>query len=582
MSLVPRLPTFKFATEAELLAAGESTGIEAGDLAFAVDTLTIYSCADPAAPTWNLVSGEGTVVNSSGYDLSDASVYADAQIPIPSPDGFPGWYYSNDVIVPAPRNKINWYFYASERQPGVITLAELEGLYALVVVTTIADPIFLQAYTKPEGPGDAGSFYRSRLTYLQPDPATSTPTPGIYLFHAAGLDVTNIFPGYPRVSCPLDPATSNGPQAPTEELLLANIATNSGAPPGTLDFSVSQVGLQSSNEGRANFALQANDLSPRTFRDFSGTAVDVRPFETLVITDDGSGTPLDISTFLPRSLGEQTAVFFPDGNPTQPVNIETLAGAIVYGPDGQASDGLGSTLAYAAGALPAGTQIVWRGTPLTTGPSGQPGTWVLVGTNYDTANVVPPTPSWPETLAVGQRTEGVMPTLQERTGFDPATEARDQIHTYWSSSGGPGGEAPPQAAVSNDEGYPTASYIVPIYAEEAAAGASNEIVAVLLEDGSIDGCEAIVQVNLVAKLVSTAGGAPSAANLKFKTTVWVDSQLGLLQQLDTAAGDVTSFEVTNDSNRIVLTYTDNTPSAVGNVTIHGMAMVQAATKVPLS
>jgi len=582
MTLVPSLPTFQFLTEAALLAAGESIGIEAGRLAFAIDTENIFVCVDPASspPVWSQVTGEippeMVLVNNESYGLSDASVYQDGQIPVPSPTGIGGWAYNNAVLEVAPRDKINWYFYSSQRQPTPITLGELTGVYALVVVNDITDPIFLQVYTKPEGPGavppDAGSFYRSRLTYLQP---AAPLTPGIYLFHSEGYDVTGIFPEYPRVSCPLDPATTQGPQDPTEEILLAGLATNSGAAAGSIDIIARQVGLESSNLGRSNFGLEVDDLSPRIIRTLGDGSIPalIGAFETVIFNDDGGGSTVQTSVGTPLSYAEEKALYLPSGNPTQEVVIETGLGVLAVGPDGQTAIAP-TTLTYPAGSLAAGTQITWRGFP----PDAATGVgprWLLSGTNYDTTGGVPSTPSWPETLAVGQETEGVMPTLQERAAFTPATEARDQLHTYWSGTGGT-----PEAAVNGTDDNQTASYMLPIFGEVAVSGGSTTTdVAVLVEAGDPNGFQAIIRVQLAVKQVGTG---PSDENLKFVTTVWFDSGLGVLENLGPTLGDSGSFDVVNVGGTAVLQFTDATPTATGVAIIHGMADVQVVTKIPLS
>ena len=577
-----RLPTWQFQTLADLTNL-DGLGVSAGDLALVLEDNNLYRSVDPnlSSPTWDPVTEDVpedmVEVNNEGYGLSDATVFADGQIPVPSTTGLPGWAYSNAVLEDAPKNKINWYFFSSQRQPTPTTLGDLDGVYALVQVNDIEDPIFLQVYTTPEGSGavppDAGSFFRSRITYIQP----ATPlTPGIYLFHSAGYDVTGIFPEYPRVECAVDPGTTVGPQDPTETILLANIATNSGAAAGSIDIVVRQTGIQTANLGRSNFSLEVDDLSPRLVREFGEGVLpaEIGPFETVIFTDTPAGTPGSVTTSLgtPTSYAEQKAFFLPFGNPSKEVVITLGTGVEAFGPDGQSVVEPG-TLTYPAGTLPAGTQLTWRGDPTPLTRLGNNPRWYLSGTNYDTGGATPATPTWPETLAVGEKTEGVMPALQNRGSFQPTTEARDQLHTYWPQAG------LPSASVGN-AGNQTASYVVPIYAEQSVAGASNTPVAVIIEAGGFGGFQALVQVNLVAKQIIPSG--PSDANLKFKTTVWVDSDTGLIEQIDTAGGDVANFSVTNNAGRIELTFTDATPGAGGVATIHGMALVQVATKLPPS
>jgi len=508
-------------------------------------------------------------VNNESYGLSDGSVFQDGQIPVPSTTGLPGWAYSNATVDAAPKDKINWYFFDAQRQSTPTTLGDLTGVYALVQVNDIQDPIFLQVYTKPQGPGavppDAGSFFRSRITYIQP----AVPlTPGIYLFHSDGYNVDGIFPEYPRVVCSVDPGSTVGPQDPTEELLLANIATSSGAAPGTIDIVVRQTGIETANLGRSNFGLEVDDLSPRLIRGFDDGLLpaEIAAFETVIFTNSPTGAP-SVTTSLgsPGSYAEQKALYFINGNPNQDVVIDVPGGVQAAGPDGQFVTSPAS-LTYPAGSIPAGTQITWRGAPADASAGIGP-RWYLSGTNYDTTGGAPVTPSWPQTLAVGEKTEGVMPALQERAGFDPSTHARDQLHTYWAAAGQP-------EATVGVAGNQTASYIVPIFREVVVSGGGTTTdVAVLAEPGGAGGYEALVSVQVIARQVVGGGAAPLAdANLRYITTVWISG--GTVEVLGTQAGDVANFEVLISGGSVVLRFTDATTGASNNATIHGMATVQ--------
>ncbi len=571
-----RLTTWQFTTEADLLAAGSGEGVEAGNIAYAIDTNKIYASVDPSSvpPVWVETTGAvpptATPITNEVYTLDNIAVYADGQLPVPGPGASEGWHYdNNEIAAPA---KINWYFYSSAQNPGVITLAELEGQYALVQVTTITDPIFLQVYTKPEGPGavppDAGSFYRSRITYIQPDPATSTPTPGIYLFHRADLDVTNIYPGYPRVACTLDGATTEGPQDPTEEVLLQSLGTNSGAAQGSLSFEASQTGYQTTS-GRFNFALVANDYQPRlevlrqgtsnyTLREYDKFTLEVgiEPTTTLVFPEC-------------TAQGAMFSIILPGGNPFTELVFDANVATGILGPNGTKVEVGGGSISYPPGTFAPGTVFTFTGRPSV--PSlAQDGVWTLL------SNTSPGSQTWAQTLARGEKTSGVSPVLQEpATGFSKA-DPRDQLHYHWSStSQDPNPSLPPGGTVTpNAES--TLAYTIPLYSENVPVdgGGSQIPVGIVYNGGDAN---VLVDVYAIANYGPFNGGDPTL-NKYYHSRVWVDTRTQTITQFGPLEGDTAYFDLAVDpaTGKITLAFNDLEPSASGEAIIRGVATVLAA------
>ncbi len=576
--MAERLSTWQFLTEAELLAATQqSDGVAAGDLALAVDTEQEFVSVDPNVdpPVWAAVNA-GTLptafkVSSEIYTLDNVAVFADGQMPVPGPSTSEGWHYDNSEITTP--NKINWYFYAAAQNPGVITLAELEGQYALIQVTTITDPILFGVYTKPEGAGDAGSFYRSRLNYIQPDPAVSTPTPGIYLFHRSDLDVTNIYPGYTRVACAFDPATSNGPQAATEEILLQTLSTNSTAAQGSLSFEASQTGYQTTS-GRFNFAMVANDYQPRIEVLRQGLNHTLREYDKLTWIDGID--PTNTITF-PQctAQGAMVSIIMPSGNATTELVLSTPAEALL-GPDGSTAPPT-STLTYPAGSFAAGTVLTFTGRPTL---PGQDGIWTLL------ANSAPPssateTQTWAETLALGEKTDGVSPAIQSPAVGWSKGDPRDQLHWVWADSGSPDAELPDNGS-SPDDGS-TRGYTIPLYSEATPVdGSGGQVSAGVIFNG---GTKSDVLVDVLA--VANYGDGPGGANFNkyFHSRCWVNTNTGAITQFGPLEGDTAFFDILigadlGSPGQITLSFNDSEPTATGAVVVRGVATVLAVSQPP--
>ena len=168
------------------------------------------------------------------------------------PNNDSGWYYTTTG-----NSKINWYYYASlgRNDSGFPTnkkLNQAETLYTIVRWGggDFAGNLFLNLYTKRENDtNDAGTFYRSRITYISSDSLTLGRTYFIYYGEDPG-----IFPTLPRVELTMDTATTVGPDISVVngEVVLGNLAleeeisslalsSNSGAPTG-ISYTVKSLG----------------------------------------------------------------------------------------------------------------------------------------------------------------------------------------------------------------------------------------------------------------------------------------------------------------------------------------------------
>ena len=168
---------------------------------------------------------------------TDPSVYQDEDKPEVNPNGTGGWYYTN----PGPPHKINWHIFTKGVNDRFsATLDQWQGTYMKFTPwSTTTEYPFIQIYTLPKiGGGNAGSWYRSRITYAA---APETHIPGASKCLYWGED-PNALANLPRVEMLLDPSTTVGPQDPDEVPFAIVINTNSGAAAGTYDFSTDVIG----------------------------------------------------------------------------------------------------------------------------------------------------------------------------------------------------------------------------------------------------------------------------------------------------------------------------------------------------
>ena len=192
--------------------------------------------------TGGLTSATPAIDNNRLVMNTDANSIADSTLlPIKDPTSAPmaGWYINN-----AGGDKANYYFYGKTNLPEVHTLDELKYLYALVDIRAGGN-LYLNVYTQRQNDGnDAGAWYRSRLNYIIGG-SGSTGTTGLSLLYVnKGEQPSDIFDSVQRVECLLDPFSSNGLQAGTEQILTISIQSDSGAPAGTIEYVIQNVGFK--------------------------------------------------------------------------------------------------------------------------------------------------------------------------------------------------------------------------------------------------------------------------------------------------------------------------------------------------
>ena len=171
-------------------------------------------------------------------DSQDAvAIAADGVAPVVNPvDGF-GWYFKNT----GSPSKINWYFYGQDANNHQ-TLGEVTHLYAVVRlyanVSQQSMP-WVAIYTKPQGSGDASGWYHSRRNWVVPSAARAGISPGDTVLLYYGADPVAVQPGLPHVQLELDPSSSNGDDAPDQELLLVALSSDSSAPASGVELGCS-------------------------------------------------------------------------------------------------------------------------------------------------------------------------------------------------------------------------------------------------------------------------------------------------------------------------------------------------------
>lgn len=173
---------------------------------------------------------------------SNLSIAGGQTAGVPDPLGnISGWYFKNSSDL---TDRVNWYYVANSNPAFNMTLAGLDGMYAVVDVRAGGSPFF-SVYTTPTGSGDAGSWYKSQLTYA-PTGYDLTAYVGQTVLLYWGNDPGD-FSSLPRVECTLDSSSSNGPQDGAESVLLGAIGSSASYPAGHYEFVVSDVAYKHSD-----------------------------------------------------------------------------------------------------------------------------------------------------------------------------------------------------------------------------------------------------------------------------------------------------------------------------------------------
>tara|TARA_R110000803_G_C11981399_1_gene320807 strand:+ start:840 stop:1538 length:699 start_codon:yes stop_codon:yes gene_type:complete len=101
---------------------------------------------------------------ASLYSAGAIAIYADSNpTPTTDDDMREGWLF-NKIAVGS--DKFNYYFYAKGNKP--LTLGDLKSISAILTIdtySTSSDLPFFNVYTVMTGSGDAGAWYKSRVTY---------------------------------------------------------------------------------------------------------------------------------------------------------------------------------------------------------------------------------------------------------------------------------------------------------------------------------------------------------------------------------------------------------------------------------
>lgn len=164
--------------------------------------------------------------------------------PTADPEGRDGWNFVNSVAA----TKFNLYYFNGNQE--IITLEKISSVFAKVYINNFASlsgAPFFHIYTKPQGAGDAGAFYRSRIDYE----IDSSVIVGI------GEQVILWGENLPNTPCnnrliQLKTKTTNGPALGTEEVLYITLSTNSSATINEKNITVSSMGFNTSDMGGTN------------------------------------------------------------------------------------------------------------------------------------------------------------------------------------------------------------------------------------------------------------------------------------------------------------------------------------------
>ncbi len=184
------------------------------------------------------MNSDGIPIHNGRINLSSTSgvaAYADtAPAPTADDNGRKGWLH----VKASGTQKLNYYFYSEGSAP--VTLANLENAYFVGIInnwTNFQNIPFLVVYTKPQGAGDGGSWYRTKRTF-----GVHTGTGAITLGMRTQFSMfANPTPTFPFENVVLNSPTVVGPNVSTEEILTIAVATDSTSADGT-SVLISHVG----------------------------------------------------------------------------------------------------------------------------------------------------------------------------------------------------------------------------------------------------------------------------------------------------------------------------------------------------
>ena len=171
-------------------------------------------------------NSDGQPTHNNKINVSSAggiAVYADSlPVPVADPNGRSGWYYAKT----AGAEKFNYYLYAQGNR--ALRLKDVKEYFFVGSVDTYVDSAstpFIVIYTKPLGAGDAGAWYRTKITY-----SLNVNTAMVQLgvrSQFSTLASTNT--KFPYSQNHLNVVGVDGPNDPTEEIYTMSVHSDSGA-----------------------------------------------------------------------------------------------------------------------------------------------------------------------------------------------------------------------------------------------------------------------------------------------------------------------------------------------------------------
>lgn len=152
--------------------------------------------------------------------------------------------YSGIYVQNTANKKINFYIPPDKG----MKVSDLKGLMLSwynnsSTLTGLAQP-FVAVYTKPQGSGDASSWYRSRRTYCYEYTASAVKGESYALFaNLKSLPYDPISYGHTKVVSSSIPGNDKGSFADSEDILFFSIGTASNSAAGLFDFILSKLSL---------------------------------------------------------------------------------------------------------------------------------------------------------------------------------------------------------------------------------------------------------------------------------------------------------------------------------------------------
>jgi hypothetical protein len=152
--------------------------------------------------------------------------------------------YSGIYVQNTANKKVNFYIPPDKG----MNVADLKGLMLSYynnssTLTGLAQP-FVAVYTKPQGSGDSGSWYRSRRTYCYEYTASAVKGESYALFaNLKSLPYDPVAYGHTKVVSSSIPGNDRGAFADSEQILAISVGTASNSAAGLFDFILSKLSL---------------------------------------------------------------------------------------------------------------------------------------------------------------------------------------------------------------------------------------------------------------------------------------------------------------------------------------------------